>query len=191
MREHCHRSMLRAGLMLVFVLALASCTKGGQFDPTDFLNTDMFDSKKPLQGKREPVFPSGVPGTASGVPPELMKGYQPPPEQAADNGPETAAPAPTPEPPKPKPKPKPKPRLARAPPTPPRAQINVGLAPQKQPPQSSATAWPAPPPTGAAQNRQSSQTIWPAPPPTGAPQQAAQPSQSIWPNPPAPGASPQ
>ena len=65
---------------------LGACTKGGQFDPTTLLDNDMFDSKKPLKGEREPVFPNGVPGVQSGIPPDLYKGYQPPPEQAADNG---------------------------------------------------------------------------------------------------------
>ena len=37
-------------------------------------------SKKPLPGERRPVFNSGVPGVAQGVPPELVKGYQAPAE---------------------------------------------------------------------------------------------------------------
>ena len=45
-------------------------------------NSDMFDTKKKLKGQREPVFPSGVPGTTTGVPADLVKGYQPPPDQA-------------------------------------------------------------------------------------------------------------
>ncbi len=65
---------------------MAACTKGGQFDPTVLLDNDMFDNKKPLTGQREPVFPDGVPGISTGIPADLYKGYQPPPEQAADNG---------------------------------------------------------------------------------------------------------
>ena len=86
MRTRCNLSLLRLGTMLALVSALAACTKGGQFDPTTLLDNDMFDSKKPLQGQREPVFPNGVPGAATGIPADLYKGYQPPPEQAADNG---------------------------------------------------------------------------------------------------------
>src|SRR6202041_1377820 len=101
-------------------IVLGSCTPGGQFDPTELLSNDVFDSKKKIQGERAPLFPNGVPGAETGVPPDLVKGYQPPPEQqAVDN----AAPAP----PAPKaaavagpvkPKPKPKPAVARAPATP-------------------------------------------------------------------------
>ncbi|KAB2876222.1 MAG: hypothetical protein F9K38_13975, partial [Pseudorhodoplanes sp.] len=73
--------------------------------------TDLFpDGKKKLAGERRPVFPDGVPGVPQGVPPELMKGYQPP-ENAAD--PAAAVP-----PPEEKPKPAPKPRRAAARPKP-------------------------------------------------------------------------
>ena len=81
-------SLLHVGSALALVLVLAGCTKGGQFDPTEWLNSDVFDSKKKLEGSREPLFPNGVPGAASGVPQDLVKGYQPPPEQ--DTGSTTA-----------------------------------------------------------------------------------------------------
>ena len=104
------RLLWRAGSLAALVLALAGCTKGGQFDPTTLLDNDMFDFKPAIKGKREPVFPGGVPGTTTGIPPDLVKGYQPPPEQVAE-----PAPAPTPvaaAPAKPKLKPKkPKPRV--------------------------------------------------------------------------------
>jgi len=204
--------LLRLGSMLLVASALAACTKGGQFDPTTILDNDMFDSKKPLQGQREPLFPNGVPGASTGIPADLYRGYQPPPDQAAANGndalpitptvgepPKPAAVAEAPKPkPKPRYKPKPKPRLARVPEQSP-TRISVGLRKQPTPAaqqegQSSQTAWPAPPPTQAQSSQtawpappptqaQSSQTVWPAPPLTGG-AQPAQSSQSIWPNPP-------
>lgn len=189
----CGHSLFRIGCALAVASVLAGCTKGGQFDPTEAFSADMFDAKKKLQGKREPVFPNGVPGTTTGIPPDLVKGYQPPPDQAVNNGdgaavdgtsattggtsaataataPEAAA----------KPKPKPKPKVARAPaqndPTwdqKPPARITVGHpAPAQQ--QSSA----------AQQPDTASQSAWPAaaPPATPTPQ-STQPAQSIWPNP--------
>jgi hypothetical protein len=197
MRIRRHGSLLRFGSLLAFVLALGACTKGGQFDPTTMLDNDMFDSKKPLKGDRESLFPQGVPGAQTGIPKELYKGYQPPPEQqAADNAAVVPAP-PAPEPPKPKPKPKP--RVATTTPPTARTEISVGLKPkpaqQPQSAQSSQSPWPNPSPPPAAQTAwpaapsappaQGSQSPWPAPPQTSQAQQTAQPSQSIWPNPPA------
>jgi hypothetical protein len=154
------------------------------------LNSDTFDNKKKLTGQREPLFPNGVPGAENGVPADLVKGYQPPPDQtAADNG---VAPNAAPQvEAKPKPKPKPKPKLARAPvqpqdpafdqkPASPPTRISIGRVPK---PAASATP-------GGAQTQQAdqpSQSVWPAPPQTAPVQQTAQPGQSIWPNPPAPG----
>jgi len=194
-------SLVWVGSALALVLVLGGCTAGGQFDPTEVLSSDIFNTKKTLQGDREPLFPNGVPGAETGVPPDLVKGYQPPPEQAADSG-DTAV-KPEAAPAKPKPKPKPKPAVARAPappphdaawdqksasPAPPAAQ--PARSPWPAPPQSAPaqTNWPAPPPTGQSQQAApAAQTNWPPPPPTGQAQQTAQPGQSIWPNPPAPG----
>ena len=162
----------------MLVLVLGACTPGGQFDPTVLLQSDMFDTKKKLQGDREPVFPGGVPGTTTGVPPDLVKGYQPPPDQtdATADG-DTAAPqAP---PPAEKPKPKPKPRVAvRTPPKPAPTRISIGSKPSA-PPQPAASSSQ---PTGAPGGQ--SQSVWPDPP-QSAPAQQQQQSQSIWPNPPA------
>jgi hypothetical protein len=179
-----------AAMALALVLLVAGCTKGGQFDPTEAFNSDVFDSKKKLKGDRVPVFPDGVPGATTGVPPDLVKGYQPPPDQPADA--DAAVPGPTPpaDPEAQKPKPKPKPKVAAqkpaaAPPT----RITIGAAPklpatQQQQPDTSQSVWPASPQASSAQQAaQPSQSVWPAPPS----QQTAQPSQSIWPNPPAPG----
>jgi hypothetical protein len=160
MRKHQAKLLTRAGSLTALLLVLGACTPGGQFDPTTLLQNDMFDTKKKLQGDREPVFPNGVPGTTTGVPPDLVKGYQPPPDQAA-NPPDAAAAAP-PE----KPKPKPKPKVARAPAQPP-TRINVGPGSNAPPTQNA-----PPPPSG--------QTNWPTPQ-----QSAPQQSQSVWPAPPA------
>ena len=191
----CAPSLVRLGSALTLAVVLAGCTPGGQFDPTTMFDNDMFNTKKKVSGDREPLFPNGVPGTSTGVPPDLVKGYQPPPDQAADNGAAAAAAPPSPEPPKPKPKPKPKLARARAPKQDsafdqkPPTRINIGLAPKSGAPAQqggggSQSPWPAPTQNASTQP---SQSPWPAPPG----QQTAQPSQSIWPNPPAPNTSTQ
>src|SRR5262249_27062447 len=106
------RHVFRTASALALALLIAGCTKGGQFDPTEIFSSDVFDSKKKLKGERNPVFPEGVPGATTGVPADLVKGYQAPPDQ-----PDADAAVPGPAPPataeaKPKPKPKPKPKLA-------------------------------------------------------------------------------
>ena len=74
------RVVTAAALTLGF--ALAGCDSINGFDPLDKLSEldIMGTSKKPLPGERRAVFDSGVPGVPQGVPPELVKGYQPPPE---------------------------------------------------------------------------------------------------------------
>ena len=170
MTKRSRSHFFRAASAVALALLIAGCTKGGQFDPTELFSSDVFDSKKKLKGERTPVFPEGVPGATSGVPADLVKGYQAPPEQ-----PDADAAVPGPAPPAAaaeatKPKPKPKPKLAA-----------------EKPSASPGTSAPAsaPPSTGSPQQAQSSQPAWPAPPPT------SQPSQSIWPNPPAPSGSSQ
>ncbi|HEY1982823.1 MAG TPA: hypothetical protein VGH13_22320 [Xanthobacteraceae bacterium] len=171
--------LFRLGSALALVLVIAGCTKGGQFDPTEMFSSDVFDSKKKLTGEREPLFPNGVPGTTTGVPADLVKGYQPPPDQTdasattpppAGSTPGAAAPAATAEA---KPKPKPKPKLAAVakpkPPATPPTRISVGP-----------TAKPDAPAGEAAPVQ------WPAPPQATPAQQSAQPAQSVWPDPPAP-----
>jgi hypothetical protein len=182
--------LVRAGLVAVLVLALAGCTPGGQFDPTTLLANDMFDTKTKLKGDRQPVFPTGVPGTSSGVPPDLVKGYQPPPDQAAEA---SAADAAAEEAAKNKLKPKPKPKVARAPAQPPAApprRINIGPTPNQGAPAAPQGAAPAQP----ASPQQSQQSPWPAPPqtaPAQQQQQVSQPVESRWPDPPKPGTSSQ
>jgi len=193
MSKHRIVSLVRAGSLIAVAALLAACTKGGNFDPTTLLDSDMFNSKKPLQGQREPVFPNGVPGANNGIPADLYKGYQPPPEQAADTGEGAVAAVPDNQPPKPEPKakPKPKPKIARAP-AQPHATINVGPgnkpAPQQQQaqqPQPAQTAWPNPnqtaqPAQTAWPNPNQAQTAWPNPNQNA---QQAQPAQTAWPNP--------
>jgi hypothetical protein len=185
----------RAASVLALALLIAGCTKGGQFDPTELFNSDVFDTKKKLKGERAPVFPEGVPGATSGVPADLVKGYQPPSEQPdADAAVPGSTPPATAEAAKPKPKPKPKlaaqkPPASRAAPAPAPTRITVGPAQKAagQQPDASQTAWPAAPSTSAPQS-QTSQSVWPAPPQTTS-SQSPQPSQSIWPDPPPAGSS--
>lgn len=148
---------LRSVAAIALALVLGACTKGGQFDPTEMFDTDIFNTKKKIVGDREPLFPEGVPGTETGVPPDLVKGYQPPPEPAA------AAPAANANPAaktadaaeKPKPKPKPKPKVATAPP-PPAAHDPAFDQKPVSPAQAQPPAWPAP-------QSQPAQAPWPAP----------------------------
>jgi hypothetical protein len=199
MAKRARSYVFRTASALALVLLIAGCTKGGQFDPTEIFNSDVFDSKKKLKGERNPVFPEGVPGATSGVPADLVKGYQASAEQP---DPDAAVPGPTPpataETEKPKPKPKPKPKLAaQKPPAAPAAsvrsaaptRITVGptqkQATQPEASQSSQSVWPAAPPQPQSQ---SSQSVWPAPPQTTS-SQPAQSSQSIWPDPPPAGSS--
>jgi hypothetical protein len=173
-------SVMRAGAVLVFVLVLAACTPGGQFDPTEVVSSDIFNSKKRISGDREPVFPQGVPGAETGVPPDLVRGYQPPPEAPAlaENGPQaTAKAAAAAEKPKPK---KLRPKVAKAPPQQAHdpAWDQPGAAPAggaARPPAQAAwpspqatpqTNWPAAPGGGQSSQAPTAQTNWPAPPPT-------------------------
>jgi hypothetical protein len=171
--------LFRLGSALALVLVIAGCTKGGQFDPTEMFSSDVFDSKKKLTGEREPLFPNGVPGTTTGVPPDLVKGYQPPPDQtdasattpppAAAGGPAGSAPAATAEAkPEAKPKPKPKPKLAAvAKPKPPvttPTRISVGPKPDAPAGEAAPVQWPAAPQAAPAQSAQPAQSVWPDPP---------------------------
>ncbi|MGO9702356.1 MAG: hypothetical protein ACLPX7_24195 [Xanthobacteraceae bacterium] len=198
-------SLVWIGSALALGLVLGACTPGGQFDPTEVLSSDVFTTKKKLAGEREPLFPNGVPGAETGMPPDLVKGYQPPPEQqAADTAEAVPAPtrAATPAAAKPKPKPKPKPAIARAPSSSPAAAANGhdpawDRAPTPSAAQAAQPAWPNSQQTAPAQTNwpapgqptaQPAPPAWPAaPPPAGQGQQTAQPAQPNWPNPSAPG----
>ena len=169
--------LVRAASAFAVALALAACTPSGQFDPTELLAADVLTNKKKLQGEREPLFPTGVPGAESGVPRDLVKGYQPPPEQAAAENADTAAkPAAAAAEAKPKPKPKPKPKIAHAPAAAPAAQDPVWGQTSAAQPQRHDPAW-------EQKSASPQQSVWPAPQSAAPAQQTAQPA---WPNPPAP-----
>jgi hypothetical protein len=180
MAERAPPSFYRAAAALALALLVAGCTKGGQFDPTEMFNSDVFDNKTKLKGEREPVFPEGVPGATTGVPQDLVKGYQPPPDQPTDADAAVPGPAPPPDAEAQKPKPKPKPKLAAQKPASAPTRISVGAKPAtaQQQPAASQSVWPSPQANSGQPSAQPSQSAWPSPT-----QQAAQPSQSIWPNP--------
>ena len=85
--------LIAATVLIAISGALAGCSSGfgSNFDPTDLL--DWLDTKKKLPGKREPVFPDGVPGLEQGVPKDLYKGAQ---QQQQDVPPVAEQPPPPP-----------------------------------------------------------------------------------------------
>src|SRR5215212_6034301 len=110
--------MIRAARNLLIAATLAlplgGCGSVGSdinFDPMDWISGEWFNTKKPLPGDRKALFPEGVPGVARGVPQEIVKGNQLPPD--ADDT--TQAVAEQVDEPKPKPKAKPKPKVAAKP----------------------------------------------------------------------------
>jgi hypothetical protein len=191
------RRRMQPILLLAALLAVAPVLAGCEnFDP-DKLDVFGLAKEKKLPGKREALFPNGVPGVSQGIPPEYMKGYH---EQqtagttpaqdgtatpAGATGQQTAAVTPVQEAkPKPaaKPKPKAKPRAQRKPK--PKAE------PKEEP---KTTAQPAPQPAA----EQPAMPPWPSTPPQQKPQQgtgtsAPWPSQPTttttpWPSAPPPG----
>ena len=180
----------------VIVLPLGGCASiGDALDPTEWFAGDFFNTKKKLPGERKAVFPQGVPGVAQGIPQELVKGNQPPPQESgfatadtenvgstppqqqqpkqktaaksSDSKPEEFQPAP-----REKAKPKPKPKPATAEQQPPPAQERVRRAeplPQQQPQQR------------PQQQSGSNAAQWPDPPP---PQRGNQSGGIQWPDPP-------
>ena len=133
---------------LSFVLLLSNCSS---FDPTDIMDNIFASTKKPLPGERKALFPSGTPGVSQGLPAEWVKGYQPPPPEAAQE----AQPAPD------RPKPKPKPKVAAKPP----ADPSSAPAPSRTS-ASQSSPWPDPPSSRqSAAPANAGQTAWPDPPP--------------------------
>jgi len=105
---------------------------------------DIFDNKKKLAGERKPVFPEGVPGVATGVPPELVKGYHEP-EGGTPDPAKAAAQAAAEPVAKPKPKSKPAPQRTASKPVPqPQAPADPYAAAPTRAPASQPAPQPAP-----------------------------------------------
>lgn len=174
------RRIILIASLLAAGFALSGCES---FDPESW-----FNPKKPLPGERKAMFPGGVPGVPQGVPPELMKGYQPapdiPPEAANQEAPKPRFVAP-----ERKTAPKPKQQAAAPPDIPPEAATQEAPAPRFVPPERK----PAPKPKQAAAPKpapsqaQSQPQEQSAPPPQAAPWPPQPSSQSNSPFPPPPG----
>src|SRR6185436_8523889 len=101
---------VRSAFLIAGLVAIAPLLSACESFDMDKLDVFGLSEKKKLPGERRPLFPEGVPGVTQGVPPDLVKGHQPPP--AADVA--------VAEPVKPaaeKPKAKPKPRVTAKKPT--------------------------------------------------------------------------
>jgi len=152
-----HRSLLSAATVALS-LALIGCDTADTLDKL----SDMIpfgDSKKPLPGERKEVFPQGVPGVPQGVPPDLVKGNQPPPDATPPQQQQAEAPPPAE-------KPKPKKKVQAKPKAPPQAAPDqsaqtVPPTQQMQSPQPT-SSWP--PPMQPASG-------WPSQTPPAAPKQ--------------------
>jgi hypothetical protein len=140
------RSLARLALAVLVAAAgpvLSACSSLPDLDSI----TEIWDTKKKLAGERKPVFPEGVPGVASGVPPELVKGYREPESGMVD------------------------PAKAAA-----EAAAGTEARPKKPPPQRTAAAKPKPKPKpAAASSAQVQQQPQPAQP-AWTPQQQQQPA---------------
>jgi hypothetical protein len=142
-------------VLIAIIVAVAPVLSGcADFDLDKF---DIFglNEKKKLPGDRKTLFPEGVPGVTQGIPPEFVKGNQPPPENAQ------AAPLPV-EPPKaaaavdPNEKPKPKRKVKVA---------KQKLIPDNSPPPAQnqqSAPWPAQNQQQQQVPQQSSSAPWPS-----------------------------
>ena len=186
---------VRVGMTVGALLIGFSLVGCEDFDPTALFDSELFNTKKKLPGERIPVFPEGTPGVPQGVPPELVKGYQAPPDPATasreassktaskeapnkdtsskdasskDASKETSRQAAA-EPTELKPKPKPKPKVVAKP----AEQTTASAAPAPQP-ASQSSQWP-----DQSQTQQApAAAAWPG---------SARPSGGVaWPDPPAP-----
>ncbi|MBV9346788.1 MAG: hypothetical protein JO245_02310 [Pseudolabrys sp.] len=150
------RPIFMAGALFGAALVLSGCESvGDAFEKFDIFN---LAEKRKLQGERKAVFPEGVPGVSQGVPPDLMKGNQPPPElepQVATAPPAAPEPAKSAAPPAGGPrKPVVRERPTRLTVQPQRQkpqQQETQDEPAQQTPQQQAPAWPSAPPSGTFQ----------------------------------------
>jgi hypothetical protein len=141
---------------LAFALALAGCDS---FDPLDkFQDWDiMSTSKTPMKGERREVFPQGVPGVPQGVPPDMVKGYQAPPEAppaVVQAKPEKKAKKKTAAAPAPR-------KQARQKAAPPQEKVEPGDQPMQQAPAARASTQPVQQPPGGFQTMPGAQPTWP------------------------------
>jgi hypothetical protein len=176
----CFRRIIMGVAILGAGVALAGC---GSLDPTDWFD---FDRKKPIPGERRLVFPEGVPGVPQGVPPDLVRGSEPPVDPAMITSVDGSKPAEGAQPAASttgaaaaaaaRPAAKPKPRVASRPKVKKQATTPAPSAPQPaaQPAsqQPDSAIWGPPPGQGAA-------APWPAPATQRAPG-------APWPDPPNP-----
>ena len=169
-----HRVLLLAALA-AFSSTLTACSN---FDP-DKLDVFGLNEKKKLPGERKELFPGGVPGVTQGIPPEFVKGNQPPPDVAQTPPGQPASPAAAAAEPdkktaavepeeKPKPKRKPKPRTVSQPPAQgaPQGAAQQQPAPwpqQSQQPQQAQAPWPG---QAQGQSNASAPAPWPSSPST-------------------------
>jgi hypothetical protein len=154
----CKRGRVGWGRLVLVAIVVAT---GPVLSACDSLDSfEIFDSKKKLAGERKPVFPEGVPGVASGVPPELVKGYHEPdgggldPAKAAAEA--AAEPAAKSKKPKPETKPAPQRTASKPAPKPPAQSDPYGAAPtraaepaQQPAPQAATAPWPTAQPQAA------------------------------------------
>jgi outer membrane biosynthesis protein TonB len=150
MRKNSMRRMQSIVLLVALAATMPVLAGCSSLDPDQW---DFFglNEKKKLPGDRKQLFPEGVPGVSQGIPPEYVKGNQPP------EGTETPLAALPAEPPRATPvdEPKPKPKKAKVAKqklipdnSPPPAQAQQPgqwpAANQPQPPQQSGgAAWPS------------------------------------------------
>src|ERR1700719_198891 len=96
--------LLLAGVVVAAGPMLSACESQSSLI-TAIENIEIWDSKKKLPGERKPVFPEGVPGVATGVPPEMVRGYREPEQGGPIDPAKAAAEAAAADQSKPKPKP--------------------------------------------------------------------------------------
>ena len=171
--------VVTVAMLLIGVAPMVAGCADGEFD-MDKLDVFGLNTKKKLPGKREELFPGGVPGVQQGIPPEYMKGNlaeQPgaavpvgplTPPAGAPNAQTAAAEPPPAEQAKEKPKAKPKKRVAARPkPT----RVRMKPQPEEQPAQAQqpapAQAQQQPGASPWPDQQQPTSTPWPSAPPPG------------------------